>query len=508
MTLLKNWLRWMCVLACVATATNCWAETWIRAESDHFLIFSSLSEKKTVTYVKKLEAFRTLTNMLLGASENAAKEKFKIYLLSDPDALRIVRPEFSKNIRGVYFHCGEGSSAYSTALGYEDQEQNLTVLFHEYAHYVMFQHARSYYPAWFVEGFAEYLSTADPDRNQITVGEFSTMRSYALSNGGWMGFDRLLDPAFKSVGAKNDDWDVERFYAQSWLLAHYMLSDPARSKALYAYFAAIGGGADPIASWETITGIKIDTMRRVLIRYADNAYFMKVPVPDYAESAIRITRLAEDTDRFILKGSVLTTCPSAASGKAILSNLAALKSEINNSAYRLDLARAQLLYGDPADAEPALKQMLAADPQDFQANYLLGRIRMVQADKHTGAEKSDLIDKARAFFLTAYRVNRLDAPNLFYLAQSFSNKPNFPDTNALNAANSAHNLAPAVFEYAVFDSFVNLAIGKPEKAEAVLTPFASDPHNREQAERIQKAIDAIKAGKSVDEVMKLLSPPS
>ncbi|MBW8901901.1 MAG: hypothetical protein JF619_28185 [Massilia sp.] len=458
MALLKKWLRWVCVLACVATSTDSWAEDWIRAESDHFLIFSSVSEKKTVTYVKKLEAFRTLTNMLLGASENAAREKFKIYLLSDPDAMHTVRPEFSKNVRGAYFHCGEGSSAYSTAPGYSDQELNLTVLFHEYSHYVMFQHARSYYPAWFVEGFAEYLGTADPEQNQISVGGFSTIRGYALSGDRWMGFERLLDPTFRSVGPKkNDAWDVERFYAQSWLLAHYMLSDPARSKALYAYFSAIGSGADPIASWETITGIKVNTMQRVLTRYADNMYFMKVPVPDYAESAIRITRLAEGTDRFILKGSLLTTCPGVALGKEVLSYLVAQKSEIGNSAYRLDLARAQLLFGDPADAEPALSQMLADDPHDFQENYLLGRIRMVQADHHTGAEKSDLIDKARAFFLTAYRANRLDAPNLFYLAKSFSNKPNFPDANVLNAADGAHHLAPAVVEYAVFDSFVNLS---------------------------------------------------
>jgi hypothetical protein len=107
--------------------------------------------------------------------------------------------------------------------------------------------------------------------------------------------------------------------------------------------------------------------------------------------------------------------------------------------------------------------------------------------------------------MIAFRANRLDAPNLYYLARSFGNKPNFPDTNALNAADGAHRLAPSVMEYAVFDAFANLYNKKPEKAAAVLTPLGSNPHNQDQAMRARKAIEAIKAGKAADEVMKLLT---
>ena len=511
MTLFKKCLRRICCLICLALSANASAESWIRAESDHFLIYSSVSEAKTISYVKKLEAFRTLTNMLLGSGENASQAKFQIYLLSDPDQIRIVRPNFSRNVGGVYFNCAEGSSAYSTAPGYlSDREQNLVILFHEYAHYVMFQHARSYYPSWFVEGFAEYLSTADPDKNQISVGESSVMRGHTLAQNRWIGFDKILNPKFKANGDKNEDaWEIESFYAQSWLLAHYMLSDTARSKALYAYFSALGDGADPIVSWETITGIKVSSLHRVLSDYRGAMYFLNVPVPDYAGSAIQITKLAEGTEQYILKGSLLTTCPDPALGKATLSSLAAQKSKlVGNRAYRLDLARAHLLYGDLSEAEADLKEMLASSPNDFQANYLLGRIRMAQAENNNGAAKSELTDQARAFFMTAYRANKLDAPNLYYLARSFNNKPNFPDTNVLNAADSAHRLAPAVMEYAIFDVFINLAQNRLEKAAAVLMPFGNDPHNQEQAMRVKKAIEAIKTGKNSDEVMKLLSPSS
>ena len=38
------------------------------------------------------------------------------------------------------------------------------VLFHEYAHHFMLQYAPAAYPAWYVEGFAEVVSTASFER--------------------------------------------------------------------------------------------------------------------------------------------------------------------------------------------------------------------------------------------------------------------------------------------------------------------------------------------------------
>jgi hypothetical protein len=39
----------------------------------------------------------------------------------------------------------------------------------------------------------------------------------------------------------------------------------------------------------------------------------------------------------------------------------------------------------------------------------------------------------------------------------------------------------------------------------VLAPLGNDPHNPAQAARVQQALEAIKAGKNTNEVMKLLS---
>lgn len=487
------------------------AASWIKAQSEHFTIYSNAPESKTRAYVKDLEQFRALTLLLLGGADAGIRPRFTLYLLNDQDQIRLIRPAFAKQIAGVYFNCGEGDSAYSSVQDsgdvFEDQDPSLVVLFHEYSHFVMFQHARTYYPPWYVEGFAEYLSTADPLKDKITIGENNKWRSWTLGEDRQIPYQRVLKPSFGFTGDKtNDQWEVESFYAQSWLLTHYMLSDTTRTKAFNAYFAELAKGGDPVASFEAITGIKAASLHNTLERYSGNMAYMNVPVPSYADANIAMTHIAPDAGAWLLDRSLLTTCMDADQGKAVLGRLQT-RATASPADWELKLAvaRAQLLFDKPEAAEATVGPVIDAHSDNVEANYLMGRIYMKEAETALDKDRAELIDAARGFFVTAYKLDKSNAANLYYLARSFQSQPGFPDANALNAANAAHIMAPSISEYAVFDAFVNLAVGKRDEAVVMLTPYAGDPHNRAQAEKLQKAIDAIKAGKSAQDVMRMMS---
>lgn len=494
--------------ATLLAAPNAHAEDWLKAETAHFTIYSNASEKKTRTYAKKLEAFRTLTNMLLGASDTGPQPRFTLYMLAKDDQMLQVRPNFARQVGGVYFNCAEGTQAYGAVQNTsgDEQDRNLIVLFHEYGHYVMFQHARTYYPAWYVEGFAEYLSTADPENGAITIGEMSKGRSYTLAEDRWISFSRVLDPDFGFAGDKNNNsWEIESFYAQSWLLAHYMLSDDKRAQALNAYFKRLREGEAPVPAFEAATGIKVTTLKSILQRYAQKAYYLKVPVTDYPDSQLAVTPIPAADAGYLFDASLLTTCPAADQGKAILARLQARLTPQASPDLRLAIARGQILYGDAHAAETDLKALVSDTPDSFDANYLLGRAYLKEAEGQSGDEANALTDQARTAFVAAYRLRKPDAPNLYFLARSFSNKPGFPDMNVVNAANGAHALAPGVLEYAGLAAFADLANDRRDEAVAALEPFVGDPHNREQAERIKNTIDAITAGKPTAEVMKIMN---
>lgn len=490
------------------------AESWIKVQSAHFEVYSSAPEKTTRDYVRKLEAFRNLTNILLGSTGAGPQVRFTIYLLNNPDKMQSVRPSFAKQVAGVYMPCVEGLSAYATVQKggdlMDDQDVSLVILFHEYSHYIMFQHAKTYYPTWYVEGFAEYLSTAYPNKGKITIGELSNMRMSTLAEDRWIGFERVLNPEFEFTGdKKNDAWEMQSFYAQSWLLTHYMLNDPGRAKALNLYFAELTKGTDPIQAWEGSTGIKVNSLRGLLKSYYSKMYYMELPVPEYSDSDITVEKLSPETNTFLFDRSLLMTCMEPSQGKDVLGRLTALKPSLGGKLeFDLTLGRAQLLFGPPEDAEATIGAIVDAHPESFEANYLMGRIYFKQSLVATGQDERDLTDASNGFFAAAYTINKLDAPNLYYFARSLSDQPGFPNASAVNAANGAHVLAPNVGDFAVFAAFVNLSTDKRNEAIALLMPFASDPHNPDQAKRFQTAIEAIKAGEPTHKVMSALNGPS
>lgn len=493
-------------LATLMTPAAGRAADWIEAQSAHFIIYSQAPEKKTRLYVKKLEAFRTLTNMLLGASDAGPQTRFTVYLLADNDQMLQVRPSFARQVGGVYFNCAEGTQAYAS-LQYFDmdgQDPSLITLLHEYSHYVMFQHARTYYPAWYVEGFAEYLSTADPEKGAITIGEMSQERNFTLSQDRWISFDKVLNPDFGFTGDKNNDpWEIESFYAQAWLLTHYMLSDDKRAKDLNAYFARLQNGEPPVAAFEAATGIKVATLEGVLKRYAEKTFYLKIALPDYPDDQINVTPVPGG-GAWLLDASLLTTCPDASQGKALLGRLSALASPSASAALRLAIDRAQMQYGDPKRAADDLADPTHPAPDGFETHYLLGRAYLKQAQSQQGEAARALTDQARAEFIKAYKLQKFDAPNLYFLAESFADQPGFPDMNVVNAASGAHVLAPGVLDYAGLTAFADLINNRRDDAVAALQPFVGDPHNRQQAERIKLTVDAIRAGKPTAEVMRVM----
>jgi len=126
------------------------AKDWIRAESTHFTAYSNIGESSTRNYLRQLESFKLLTEMLLAASSQSAASnaKFTVYLLNDQEQLDIIRPGFSKNYAGVYIPCSEGANDFSWMSRSTDNagvDQALVTMQHEYAHHLMFSHLNHFF---------------------------------------------------------------------------------------------------------------------------------------------------------------------------------------------------------------------------------------------------------------------------------------------------------------------------------------------------------------------------
>jgi len=489
-------------------STDATAKDWIKAESEHFVAFSDIGETRTRDYLRELESFKFLAEMLLGSSRQSAVSaaKFTMYFLSDNKMLDVVRPGLSKNYAGVYFHCSEGALNFGVMQETMDSSNGdpaLVIAQHEYAHHLMFSHLAYFVPRWYVEGFADYLSTVVLRRGKFDVGAGNGGRIYTLTDQrGWIDFRILLDTKKYMEQLKNKKVDEDRFYAQSWLLTHYMLADSDRTKAFNQYFEKVGRGGDPIATFESTTGIEVNKLESILKRYYTKLALLRVGVPEIPESSIVISKLASEQNDYILENAALQTCPNQDQGKQILEKLRAMRNKhAKEIEFRLTIARAELLYGDNAALRADLEDLVLADPLNFTAHYLLGRTYFeISNSKNTEA---DLLERAKQELINAYKLDKFNAPNMYYLARTLNatNEGDAPSKSLANAASGATYLMRSVYEYAILAADISMRSGNREQAIRSLQPFACNPHNPTQAAGVSRIIAALSNGKSFFDAM-------
>jgi hypothetical protein len=507
----RGWFVFLFFFGTAATLSPAHAATWLRGETSHFVVYSDISESGTRDYLEQLEAFKYLAELMLGTNAKSAvsEAKFTVYLFDNQDLLKTVRPDFNRYIAGVYMHCVEGAEAFSyrpVQWGLGQPDFGLMILLHEYAHHVMYSHMRRFYPAWYVEGFADYLSTVTLRRGVFTVGGNNKMRSDQLSaDRSWIDFRLLLDPKSYLEAAEQGQLDALQFYAQSWILTHFMLADSRRTEAFNKYFDAISRGEDAIGSFESATGVPLPKLAGVVRNHWRKLPGLKVTVPNLPEAEISISPLPKSQSDFIMEAAAVRTCPDNDYGTQLLQSLRAMgKEHASDMPFQIALGRAEVLYGDPHQARTALESALASGQDDFDAAYVLGRSYYQEALKG-GDERGALMSAARQYFAQAYRLNKLDAPTLYYLSRTLTDDGATPSQSIVNASTGAALLAPGVSDYAINAAVMNMRAGNRQTAVRIMQPFASDPHNPKYAARVASMIEAIEAGKTLAEVIEALN---
>jgi len=204
-----------------------------------------------------------------------------------------------------------------------------------------------------------------------------------------------------------------------------------------------------------------------------------------------VQRVEDEEGDFLLPAAALGTCVPEQYGKQIAAQLHEHAARDPLHGQRpLQMARAELLFGDLLKARDQLEAYAQANTDSFEAHYLLGRAYLSlnrQAD-------------ATGQFMAAFRLRKLDAPNLYFLARSLDDG-GAPGKAVINGAQGAQRLLPSVPEYGFYAAFVSLRAAQPEQAIQALVPFASEPHNAAIAQRVTHTIELIRADKPLAEVM-------
>lgn len=455
---------------------------WRRAESPNFVLYGAMSEARIRERILLLEEFDRLLRMATSVSAPPAPSKLHVYFVGGLDDLRHVQPSLPSGVAGFYMATPDGIAAFVDG---DTEGTGNEVLFHEYTHHFMRQYAPNAYPAWYVEGFAEYYSTARITPQRIDLGNVSEGRGYGIALGTWLPVDRVL---FDSAGGLNRE-DMAQYYAQAWLITHYFFSNAERQAKLIRYLVA-ARSEDPRTAFRTATGMDGHAFTAELRRYLGRGrityrQFQRTTVA--SPPPVTVAVLPRSADDLILFEAALRVGITAANRQPYLERIRTIAARYpEDPLARRVLAHAELLYGDGAAAERLLDSLLAAAPGAADLLYLKG-LRHLTAAERDGSDEE--FRAARTWFTRAHRADENHFQTLYRYAQSLRNDRAFVSENTSNVLLLAHNLAPQVSEISMNAAALLVRRGGYDQAIALLRPLAADPHDAELARAARGLLD-------------------
>jgi hypothetical protein len=462
---------------------------WHRAESARFIVYSQKGPGELREMVSRLEDFHILLKALTGSRGEDSPNKLTIYMPDGQVEMNTIFPRIPRGISGLYRASPTATMAIVNqraggSAGTQD-ERSFSTLLHEYAHHFMYQYFPTAYPAWYREGFAEYVSETRFDAQNIEFGRVAQDRGTYLFRSRWIPMERLLYEPDKIQPEEG-----LMIYAQGWLLNHYMFGEPRRRDALNAYLRAYARGEDMRAAFESASGTTAAAIEAELRRYArsDLGFIRIVRASAARPHNIQISSLPASLERLLLMdAAVQMGLDEEDSPRAFVGRIRADAARHPNDPFaQRVLARAEAMYGDPAVAERILTSLLQAAPNDAELLYLM-------AVRHSKTGTPEAREIAQQWFARAHRANPNHYPTLYAYALSLAETDERYSENTANILLLAHELAPQVPEISINAAYLLMNREQYDDAAALLAPVANDRHRPRESEAAKALLQRARA---------------
>lgn len=465
------------------------AADWLRAESPRFIVHSDGDARVLREYVQKLETFDTLLRAIHGLPTTETPErKLPIYLVGNQRDIQFIRPGSGDNIAGFYRASDEDIFAVAIRTRGDD-----STLLHEYVHHFMLQNFSAAYPGWLVEGYADYFSTTEFGLRHIAVGKPDENRVIWLGYEDWLPIEDVLTKA--PFEMRNGE-DQAMYYAQSWLMAHYFLSNQERQAELKAYVAAVGAGSDPLAAMELATGLPVQTFsRRLRDHFRSSVTYTNYRADLFPPATVTVSNLGTaESDLMMLSRRLVTgTRVEDRAGTAEEVRRVAARHPADPFA-RLTLAHAELHFGDRTEGIRLFEALVTDHPGNVEALQYLADSRL--DDAVNAEDPAPLLAEARRLLGRAFELDPTQYRTYLLLARSRQSAANYPTDNDIDTWQLAYSLAPQLTEVRIGAARALISRGRFQEAINLLEPVAHDPHGRGRATAAAQMIAIAEAGQT------------
>jgi len=265
-------LLWVILVACCPLAFGSKlpaTEGWIEARTRDFNLYSNASPGKTRKIAVRLQRFRQTLGRITRGFELDSRVPTTIIVFRNDAAYTPYKLDGSgkpQNLAGYFL---PGRFRNYVALDASAGSRPMRVVYHEYFHAVM-DATLGRIPQWLNEGLADYYSTFRIRAGSTTVEVGHPIDEHVLfmSHYGLIGWDEVFRTT-QASDTYNEGLRQGAFYAQSWLLVHYLSATDERAKGLGRYLSMLRDGADPEEALPVALGMDRETLAAEVDRYME-----------------------------------------------------------------------------------------------------------------------------------------------------------------------------------------------------------------------------------------------
>jgi len=246
-------------------------QKWYSASTSNFIVITDYGEKKAIKLAQNLERFRVMFELLANVKLDENIRPVKLYATKRSSTYNFLREQAgaSKNTIGFFDDTINGNYA---ALKLDNTSKyQLSVLFHEYTHYLSANLSRANNPFWCNEGFAEYMGEMEfKDDKTILHGKPEFKHLANIANMSWMPLDTLLNTNHIDSKERKKRYKI---YSQGWLLVHYFNSSETLIKQQKKFFSLISSGVKPNDAIDQISELSFSEFEKALKKYSRQRKF-------------------------------------------------------------------------------------------------------------------------------------------------------------------------------------------------------------------------------------------
>lgn len=486
------------VVALFAATPSLAAETWYKASSDHFVVYSegkqSDAEQLAVNLERLDRALRFIRGMPLASQELPDATKLRVYQFGRTEDIATLAGSIRSGVAGFFIPRAGRSVAFVPLR--EDRDRGYgartstngidpaKVLFHEYTHYFMFQHGAAAYPFWYQEGFAELFGTLDLIDGGFRLGEPPEHRASSLQNL-TLDIKKLIAPP-----EERNMLTVMKQYSYGWLLVSYLTFEPKRKGQLIDYLRRINAGESNLEAAQNAFG-DLNKLERDLSKYRDGRVrAIEVKLNDVDAPEATVEKLSEDEAAQMMLHIHSVRGVTEDDAKRQVPEIRKLVAIYPQSVpVLLEATEVEFDAQNIDEAEKLADRVLAIDPDVTDAYLFKANIALKRAEKDPAQ-----LSAARKAFIAANNLDPNNPRALYGYYRTFIYADETPPESALVSLERSYDLAP--FDSSIRSTLAWQLLNEKREDEAVilLGPIINNPHAGEKIKELRELVEQMEDG--------------